>query len=60
MHSVTIIIIIIIIAMETCKGSTPCLKELKKHVTHRLMYIEMDNVIRSLTKANIMYTSTMF
>ena len=54
MHSVTIII------METCKGSTPRLKELKKHVTHRLMYIEMDNVIRNLTKANIMYTSTRF
>ena len=38
--------------MEICKAPTPRLKVLNKdNITH-IMYIEMENVIRNLTKAN--------
>ena len=45
---------IIITMMDICKTRTPGLKALNKHNTEltHIMYIEMGNVIRSLTKAS--------
>ena len=43
---------LIIIIMEICKAPTPQLKALNKHNVTHIMYIEMENVISSLTKTN--------
>ena len=43
---------IIIIMLEICKAPTVRPKALDKHYTHNIAYIEMENVIPNLTKAN--------
>ena len=47
----SLFIIIIIIIMEICKAPTLQLKALNKHNITHIMYIEMENVISSLTKS---------
>ena len=44
--------LIIIIKMEICKAPTPRLKVLNKQTKKNIIYIEMENVTRNLTKAN--------
>ena len=38
--------------MEICKTTTLRLKAVNKHNVTRILYIEMENVICNLTKAN--------
>ena len=49
---IILLIIIIITIMEICKVPTLWLKVLNKHHITHTMYIEMENVICNLTKAN--------